>query len=60
MKCHDPSWAGRRKKPVVWKNMNQDFKGFQEESSPDLTPFEQMTIEGFKTSLFEREDRGYA
>jgi hypothetical protein len=33
MKCHDPSWAGRRKKPVVWQNMDLDFRGFQEESS---------------------------
>jgi hypothetical protein len=28
-----PSWAAGKKKPVVWKTADQDFKGFQEAAS---------------------------
>ena len=37
-KWHVPSQAMRRKKPVVWKTVDQDFKGFQEEPSQILSP----------------------
>ena len=37
-KWHRPSGERSKKKPVVWKTADQDFKGLQEESSPILTP----------------------
>jgi hypothetical protein len=32
-KWNRPSWFKQRKKPVIWKVVDQNFKGFQEESS---------------------------
>jgi hypothetical protein len=37
-KWHRASGERSRKKPVVWKTDDQDFKGLQEESPPKLTP----------------------
>jgi hypothetical protein len=38
-KWHVPSQAMRKKKPVVWKMVNQNFKVFQEAPSQILSPF---------------------
>ena len=37
-KWNRPAWAKRKKKPVVWRITDQDFKVFQEESSHILSP----------------------
>jgi hypothetical protein len=37
-KWKHPSWATGKKKPVVWKTTDQDFKGFQEAPSQILSP----------------------
>jgi hypothetical protein len=37
-KWHRPSGAKRKKKPVVWKTMNENFKVFQEAPSHILSP----------------------
>jgi hypothetical protein len=37
-KWHVPSQAMRKKKPVVWKTVDQDFKAFQEAPSQILSP----------------------
>jgi len=42
-KWYNPSQAMRKKKPVVWKTVDQDFKGFQEEPSHILSPSQTIT-----------------
>jgi len=37
-KWHGPSRECKKKKPVVWKVVNQDFRGLQEEPSQILSP----------------------
>jgi hypothetical protein len=37
-KWNRPPCAKRRKEPIVWKTTEQNFKGFQEESSQILSP----------------------
>jgi hypothetical protein len=43
-KWNRPSWFKQRKKPVIWKIAEQNFKGFQEESSQYFSPSQTSNI----------------